>query len=100
MRRMLLVVTAVMLVLGAFTSTPRASAAVAAPARGGLSAVVTAEATLARTYSWAVDKVADAPVRSTVTSRTATFRYTVTARAGAATESGWAPGWKRSPGPR
>lgn len=91
MRRLLLMITAIMLVLGAFmTTVPRASAvehpADDAPA---LSATVTADARLSRAYAWSVEKVADAPVRSTLASLAATFRYTVTARAGSVTESGW-----------
>lgn len=88
MRRLLLIVTAIMLVLGAVTTTPRASAT--EPADRLLTVDVTASGTVARAYAWGVEKVADAPVRSTGASGTATFRYTVTARAGATTDSGWA----------
>lgn len=38
MRRLMLMVTAIMLVLGAFTASPRVSAAPAAPDRAGWSA--------------------------------------------------------------
>lgn len=90
MRRLLLMITAIMLVLGAFmTTVPRASAVERLPDVPALSAAVTADARLARAYAWSVEKVADAPVRSTLASLTATFRYTVTARAGSVTESGW-----------
>jgi hypothetical protein len=55
-----------------------------------LSASITANGTVARSYAWAVEKSADAAVRSTNAAGAATFTYTVTARAGAASESGWA----------
>jgi hypothetical protein len=54
-----------------------------------LSASITANGTVARSYAWAVEKSADAEVRSTNAAGAATFTYTVTARAGAAAESGW-----------
>ncbi len=57
-----------------------------------LTVVVTAAGTVARSYEWSVDKVADTAARSTGTTGTATFAYTVTTRAGAMTESGWALG--------
>ncbi len=41
------------------------------------------------TYPWTIDKVADATQRTVDGSGNATFTYTVTARAGAATDSGW-----------
>ena len=44
---------------------------------------------LARAYAWSVAKVADATRRTVDASGTATFTWTVTARAGAATDSGW-----------
>ena len=49
----------------------------------------TATADLARDYAWSIGKVADATQRTVDGSGTATFTYTVTARAGAVTESGW-----------
>lgn len=55
-----------------------------------LTAAVTAAGTLARTYPWSIDKVADATTRTVDASGNATFTYTVTAKAGAFTESGWA----------
>ncbi len=55
-----------------------------------LTASVTAAGTLARTYPWSIDKVADATTRTVDASGTATFTYTVTAKAGAAIDSGWA----------
>lgn len=91
MRRLLLLATALMLVLGALmTTTPQASAADQPSEEPVLSAAVTADASLARAYSWSIEKVVDAPVRSTLATLTATFRYTVTARAGSVSESGWA----------
>ena len=93
MRRLLLMVTAIVLVLGAFTVTsPRASADYEPSGEPALSAAVTAAGGLARTYAWSVEKVADATVRSTLVNRTATFGYTVTARAGGMTESAWTLG--------
>ena len=55
-----------------------------------LAASVTASGTVARSYAWAVEKSADAAVRATNAAGAATFTYTVTARAGAVSESGWA----------
>jgi hypothetical protein len=55
-----------------------------------LTASVTAEGELVRTYPWTIEKVADATTRTVDSSGTATFTYTVTARAGAASDSGWA----------
>lgn len=55
-----------------------------------LTASVTAAASLARTYPWSIEKVADATTRTVDASGKATFTYTVTARAGALSESGWA----------
>lgn len=55
-----------------------------------LTASVTADASLARTYPWSIEKVADATTRTVDATGTAAFTYTVTARAGALTESGWA----------
>lgn len=49
----------------------------------------TATADLERAYAWSISKVADATQRTADASGTATFTYTVTARAGAATDSGW-----------
>lgn len=57
-----------------------------------LAAAVTAGGTVARAYAWSIEKVADATIRSTDSTGTAAFSYTVTARAGAMTESGWALG--------
>jgi large repetitive protein len=48
-----------------------------------------ATADLAREYAWSIAKVADATQRTADASGNATFTYTVTARAGAATDSGW-----------
>lgn len=101
MRRLLLAVTAMTLVLGAFTTAPRATAARADAEQRScsssgadceelpLSADVSATATVARAYAWSLEKSADAEVRSARADLTATFRYTVTARAGAMTESAW-----------
>ena len=50
---------------------------------------VSGRADLARAYAWSVAKVADATQRTVDASGTATFTYTVTAKAGAATDSGW-----------
>jgi hypothetical protein len=55
-----------------------------------LSASISASGTVARSYSWSIEKTADAAVRSTNAAGAATFTYTVTARAGALAESGWA----------
>jgi hypothetical protein len=55
-----------------------------------LTASVTADGTLARTYPWTIEKVADATTRTVDANGTATFNYTVTARAGAMSDSGWA----------
>ncbi|GAB3017027.1 hypothetical protein GCM10011376_02980 [Nocardioides flavus (ex Wang et al. 2016)] len=49
----------------------------------------TATADLARDYAWSIGKVADATQRTADASGNATFTYTVTARAGDATDSGW-----------
>jgi hypothetical protein len=57
-----------------------------------LTAAVTAGGSVARAYAWSIAKVADATTRTVDASGTATFHYTVTARAGAMTESGWALG--------
>ena len=50
---------------------------------------VSGSADLARAYAWSIAKVADATQRTVDGSGTATFTYTVTAKAGAATDSGW-----------
>ena len=55
-----------------------------------LTTSVTASGTLARTYPWSIEKKADATTRTVDANGKATFTYTVTARAGAMTESGWA----------
>jgi len=55
-----------------------------------LTTSVTGNGTLARTYPWSIAKVADATTRTVDASGKATFTYTVTARAGAMSESGWA----------
>lgn len=65
---------------------------VPAPDEKPLTIDVTASGTLARDYAWSIDKVADATTRTVDASGNATFTYTVTARAGAATESGWTLG--------
>lgn len=57
-----------------------------------LDAEVAATGSLAKTYAWSVAKSADATTRTVDGSGTATFRYTVTARAGAMTESAWTMG--------
>lgn len=54
-----------------------------------LGLAVQGSADLAREYAWSIAKVADATQRSADASGSATFTYTVTARAGAATDSGW-----------
>jgi len=74
-------------------STASASAADSAPSEAApLAVTLSAAGTVARTYDWSLQKVADAPIRSTGVDGTATFRYTVTASAGAMTESGWTLG--------
>jgi hypothetical protein len=50
---------------------------------------VSGSADLARAYAWSIAKVADATQRTVDGSGNATFTYTVTAKAGAATDSGW-----------
>ena len=77
------------LVLQAGTSTS-AGAVDAQPGEAPLEAAVTADGTVARDHAWSIEKVADAPLRPVGASGAATFRYTVTARAGAMTETGWA----------
>lgn len=57
-----------------------------------LGAEVSASGSLAKAYAWSVQKSVDATTRTVDASGTATFRYTVTARAGAMTESGWTMG--------
>ncbi|WP_378545191.1 prealbumin-like fold domain-containing protein [Nocardioides sp. GCM10028917] len=49
----------------------------------------TAKADLAVDHAWSITKVADATQRTADANGNATFTYTVTARAGARTESGW-----------
>ena len=49
----------------------------------------TARANLAVDHAWSITKVADATQRTADANGNATFTYTVTARAGARTESGW-----------
>nr|WP_253942091.1 prealbumin-like fold domain-containing protein [Nocardioides sp. zg-1230] len=49
----------------------------------------TATADLTRDHAWSITKVSDATQRTVDANGNATFTYTVTARAGARTESGW-----------
>jgi large repetitive protein len=64
--------------------------AAAAPVAAPLSVTITADGSVARVYAWSVDKTVDATTRAADSRGTATFRYTVTARAESMTESGWA----------
>jgi len=80
------------LALQAVSSTSAGATESAAADGASLTVVVTAAGTVARSYDWSVEKGVDAAVRSTGATGTATFAYTVTARAGAMTESGWALG--------
>ena len=54
-----------------------------------LQLVPTGKADLAADHAWSISKVADATQRTADANGNATFTYTVTARAGARTESGW-----------
>ncbi|PKH37910.1 hypothetical protein SAMN05192575_101984 [Nocardioides alpinus] len=78
------------LALQAVTSTSASAVDVRPQDQAPLSVAVTATGSVERAYAWSIEKAADAAVRSTDSTNTATFRYTVTARAGAMTESGWA----------
>lgn len=60
------------------------------PQETPLTVAVTAGGTVARAYGWSIEKAVDTTTRSTDSTGTATFGYTVTARAGASTDSGWA----------
>jgi hypothetical protein len=50
---------------------------------------VSGSADLARAYAWSIAKVADATQKTVDGAGNATFTYTVTAKAGASTDSGW-----------
>jgi hypothetical protein len=54
-----------------------------------LTTTTTAVGRVDRSYTWSLEKAVDATTRSVDASGRARFRYTVTARAGAMTESGW-----------
>lgn len=71
------------------TDDPEDSATATVCAQRPLQLAVEASADLARDYAWSVGKVADATQRTVDGSGNATFTYTVTAAAGAATDSGW-----------
>ena len=109
--RSLLVGAVTLLVLGASTSMSPASAADAGALgsslrsaagvwcagqsgwrceQAPLSVALTARGRVSRAYSWALEKGVDTTIRSTRSNGLATFRYAVTARAGAMSESGWA----------
>jgi hypothetical protein len=77
------------LAVQAATSTP-AGASETWAEEAPLTTAVTASGTVARTYSWSIEKSADAAVRSTDSTGRATFLYTVSAKAGAASDAGWA----------
>lgn len=77
------------LALQAVTSTSATAVDVSPQEELPLSVAVTAAGSVAHTYAWSIEKAADAAIRSTDSTNTATFRYTVTARAGAMAESGW-----------
>jgi hypothetical protein len=68
---------------------PSASTTATVCTEAPLELAPTATADLAREYAWSVGKVADATQRTADASGNATFTYTVTARAGASTDSGW-----------
>ena len=55
-----------------------------------LGVAVTAAGSLVRTHGWTIDQSVDAGTRSVDVTGRATFRWTVTARAGDVTDSGWA----------
>lgn len=55
-----------------------------------LGVAVTATGSLVRTHGWTIDQSVDAVARSVDVTGRATFRWTVTARAGDVTDSGWA----------
>lgn len=78
-----------LLVVPAVLQVPTASAAVQEAPGSALAVSVTASGTLARDYTWSITKAADATVRSTDSTGRASFLYTVSARAGATTDSGW-----------
>lgn len=79
----------VVLVLPALALDPSTAAATSYDAGAALSTSVTAVGQVSRSYAWSVEKTVDATTRSVDASGRATFHYTVTARAGAMTESGW-----------
>lgn len=54
-----------------------------------LGVAVTAAGSLVRTHGWAIDQTVDAVARSVDVTGGATFRWTVTARAGDVADSGW-----------
>lgn len=89
MRRLLLIASAIMMVLAAFSTNAPASASGDVAEQAPLSVALAAAGHVDRAYSWGLEKVADTTIRSTNSTGTATFRYTVTARAGAMKESGW-----------
>ncbi len=84
-------VALLLVLLVAVVGTQAGSPAVASEVREKpLTTSVTAAASLARTYPWSIEKTADAMTRTVDASGTATFTYTVTARAGAMSDAGWA----------
>ena len=87
--------TALLVALSALALQVSSTPASASSAQGAVeqeppTVSVTALGSVARTYEWSIAKESDASIRSTGTNGTAAFRHTVTARAGAATDSGWA----------
>jgi hypothetical protein len=68
---------------------PSASATATVCVEKPLEADVAGSADLARAYAWSVAKVADATQKTVDGAGNATFTYTVTAKAGASTDSGW-----------
>ncbi len=89
MRAVILLVLPALALQGAPSMS--AAATGAQPQRGArLVAEITADGTVDRSYAWSIEKAVDATTRAADSTGSATFRYTVTARAGAMTESGWA----------
>lgn len=83
----------VLLVLPALALDPAPATAASydagATSTGTLTTTVTAVGHVDRSYAWSLEKAVDATTRSVDASGRARFHYTVTARAGAMTESGW-----------
>ena len=79
----------VLLVLPALALEPAPATAAPHDADAALTTTVTAAGQVARSYAWSVEKAVDATTRSVDATGRASFRYTVTARAGAMSETGW-----------